>query len=445
MQIGVLTHNYPRFPGDFSGAFIEALCQALAAHDQQVTVWAPFDPAYVAKGGFQEPAQSKSQKRKSQIDLRLYRYIWPDHLHQLGYMRSMQADLALRLNAYLLSPGMFAAGIAKVMSDARRMRPAILHAHWLLPNGFIAAVVSRRLGIPLVISVPGSDAQVAGQNPLFRLMARFALRQASLLTANSAELRETVIKIGSQRTQQRTQRSAESAEEALRRKFDLIIYGTDPSALKPDLTSVEDLRTKLQLTTSNRQLATGSPSHPLILLCVGRMVPKKGFDVFIRALAEPALRERNIIGVMIGEGDEKAAWQALAATLGVAERLRWVGNVPKTEIGVYYNLADILLNPSVNRPVDGLNVCVLDAMSCGKTVIGSNVAGNPLAIIEGETGLIVPEQDPVALAHAIARLADDPLWRAKMGAAARRRIETELGWPHLAQRYIDHFARITAP
>jgi glycosyltransferase involved in cell wall biosynthesis len=443
MYIGVLTHNYPRFPGDFSGAFIEALCLELARQHQQLTVWAPFDPAYQLRVERRTQTleqgcvdQSKVQNPKSKIDLRLYRYIWPDRWHQLGYMRSMQSDLALRLNSYLLSPGLFAAGIAAVLRDAKRVRPDVLHAHWLLPNGFMAAVAARRLGIPLVISVPGSDAHVAGKNPLFRAMARFALRQAALLTANSAELREAVVTIGSQRVQR--------AEEALRRKFELIIYGTDPDAFKPDPAGVEALRSQLQLAPDDfpDSPTPPSPLPPAVLLCVGRMVPKKGFDVLIRALAEPPLCERQVAAVMVGEGDDKGAWQRLAAELGVAPRLRWVGNVPKDRIGVFYNLADILINPSVSNPADGLNVCVLDAMSCAKPVVGSNVAGNSLAIVDGETGLIVPEQDPAALARALARLIDEPALRAQMGAAARRRIETTLGWPPLARRYIDHFERL---
>jgi len=145
---------------------------------------------------------------------------------------------------------------------------------------------------------------------------------------------------------------------------------------------------------------------------------------------------------MVGEGDDKAAWQALAAELGVAERLRWVGSVPKTEIGRYYNMADFLAMPSVSKPADGLNVCVLDAMSCAKPVIGTPVAGNPLAIVDGVTGLIAPEQDPATLAAAVALLATNPAARQAMGAAARTRIETELGWPHLARRYIAHFEKM---
>ena len=402
MHIGVLTHNYPRFSGDFSGVFVEALCNELAAQGHRVTVWAPYDPAY-------DPAYDRDLNGPVQI--RLYRYAWPNSLHRLGYMRSMQSDLALRLEAYALSPMLFAAGIATVTREARLLRPDVLHAHWALPNGFIAAVASKTLGIPLAVSVPGSDAQVAGQNPLFRRMAQFTFDQADLLTANSESLRDAVVRLG--------------ADPA---KFDMIIYGTDPAKLRPNPRGVADLRTRL-----------GVPDDAVVALAVGRMAPKKGFDVFLRALAQPQLRKRNLVAVMVGEGDEWAAWQALARELGVDQRVIWTGNVSTDEIGVYYNLADMLVMPSVSKPADGLNVCVLDAMSCARPVIGSNVAGNPLAIDHGRTGFIVPEQDPAALADALATLAEQPALRRAMGQAGRARIDRELGWPPLARRYVEHF------
>jgi glycosyltransferase involved in cell wall biosynthesis len=401
MYIGVLTHNYPRFAGDFSGTFVEALCNELVGQGQRVTVWAPFDPAYTRR--MDAPAQ-----------VSLYRYAWPARLHRLGYMRTMQADLALRLEAYLLSPALFAAGIRHVLQAARRDRPDVLHAHWVLPNGFIGAVVSRQLGIPLVVSIPGSDAQVANQNPLFRAMARFAFRQAGLLTANSEALQESVTALG-----------------AAPEKFDMIIYGVDPQELAPDASGGRALRRELDIDDGD-----------VVVLCVGRMVPKKGFDMLIRALAEDLLQQKPVTVVLIGEGDSKAAWQQVAREVGVAQRLRWVGIVPKDKISRYYNMADLLAMPSVSRPADGLNVCVLDAMSCGKPVVASEAAGNRLAVIDEQTGLIVPEQDAAALAGAIARLAGDPVLRRQMGAAARRRIEEELGWPQLARRYIQHFQRL---
>lgn len=421
MHIGVLTHNYPRYAGDFSGVFVRALCAEFARQDHAVTVWAPYDPAY-------DPAYAPMPRRADAppepgaIDLRLFRYIWPDKLHRLGYMRSMQSDLALRLEAYALSPLFFGAGIARLLREVARlrpqMRPQVLHAHWALPNGFIAAVVAQRLGIPLVVSIPGSDAQVAGQNPLFRAMARYTFRQASLLTANSEALRDAVVALG--------------ADPA---RFDMIIYGTDPQALTPDPAGTAELRQSLNI-----------PVATPVFLCVGRMVAKKGFDVFLRALAHARVAElpaaQRPIGVMVGAGDELANWQQLSRELGIADRVRWAGVVPNDAIGVYYNMADALVMPSVSKPADGLNVCVLDAMSCARPVIGSAVAGNQLAVAHNATGLIVPEADVDALAAALVQLATNPAQRACMGAAGRRRIENELGWPHLARRYVEHFARI---
>ena len=387
MHIGVLTHNYPRYTGDFSGTFVEALCDELARQGHRVTIWAPYDRAYTRPLTYTPAAETGLAGGRANrgasvrpVTLRLYRYAYPPRLHRLGYMRSMQSDLALRLEAYLLSPALFAAGARKVLAEAQALRPDVLHAHWVLPNGFIGAVASRQLGIPLAVSVPGSDAQVAAKNPLFRRMAAFTFDQASLLTANSAELRDAVLPLG-----------------ADLKKFDMIIYGTDPNALRPDANGTAALRARLGI----------APETPVVL-CVGRMVYKKGFDVLIRALAEPVLKVRNLAVVMVGGGDELSAWQQLAQDLGVAERLHWVGSVPKTEIGVYYNMADMLAMPSVSRPADGLNVCVLDAMSCGKPIVASTVAGNPLAVADGVTGLLVPEQDPPALAATVAALLDNP-------------------------------------
>ncbi len=163
----------------------------------------------------------------------------------------------------------------------------------------------------------------------------------------------------------------------------------------------------------------------------GTMVAGWLLPVFLDRLKQ---RTTHPLSWTSGNHPDFTAWQQLADRAGVTAQLRWVGNVPKTAIGVYYNLCDFLAMPSVSMPADGLNVCVLDAMSCGKPVVGTTVAGNPLAIVDGMTGFLVPEREPAALAAAIARLMDDPDLRRRMGAAARMRIEDELGWPHLARR-----------
>ena len=294
--------------------------------------------------------------------------------------------------------------------------------------------VARRQRIPLVVSIPGSDATVAAANPLFRRMARFAFDTAGLITANSAALRDVAIHdLG--------------ADPA---KFDLIAYGVDPQALRPDPRGTADLRARL-----------GIPEIAVVFLAVGRMVYKKGFDRLLRGGAMANYKSANqqigesanlqsaicnlqsaIHFVLVGEGDLWAEWQGLGRELGLGERVHWVGNVPADQIGVYYNMADALVMPSVTHPADGLNVTVLDAMSCAKPVVGTTAAGNELAIRDGHNGFLVPEADDAALAGALAALAADPALRDRLGAAGRRMIETELGWPQLARRYVAHFERL---
>jgi len=408
MRIGVFSHNYPRFAGDFSGHFVHSLCREWMLCGHQVDVFLPFDMAY------RRPLRESTGP--GSIALHLYRYIWPPQWHVVGYGRSMQADLQLRLNGYLLSPLLLAAGIAAALRQCRRNRPDVLHAHWVLPNGLIAAVVSRLLGIPLVVSIPGSDAQIAASNALFRAMARFTFQQAGVITADGADLRDAVAPLG--------------ADEA---KFDLIVYATDPDTIYPDLTGTAELRASL-----------GIGPQEVMVLAVGRLVPKKGFKFLLQALAEPALRQRPVTVVVVGSGDELAELRRLSHDLGLEERIRWVGTVPYNQLGVYYNACDLLAMPSVIEPAHGLNVCVLDAMSCGKPVVGSDVGGNPLAIVDGETGILVPERNPQALAQAIALLVDQPSLRTQMGLLGRLRVGAELSWPVLAQRYLAHFEGLIA-
>ncbi len=422
MHIAVLTHNYPRFPGDFSGSFVAALSNELARQGNRVSVLAPWDPAY------------KQQPSRPAPSLHLWRYAPRADWHRLGYMRTMEADVRMRGETYWLAPMFFAAGTAATLRWCRQHKPDVIHAHWLLPNGFFGAAASRALGIPLVASIPGSDALVAGQNPLFRAMASFTLAQAGLVTANSHALRDVAV----------DQLGADPA------RFDLIIYGVDPSALRPDPSHVAEQRA-----------AWGVPANALLLLAVGRMVYKKGFDVLLRALAilkqhgllhqptnlpiyqSPPLPLPPIHLALIGDGDLWQEWQGLARDLGIDDHVHWLGRVPFDQMGRAYNAADALVMPSVTRPADGLNVCVLDAMACAKPVIGADAAGNELVIRDGVNGWITPEQDPHALAATILHLAAlPPDRRAAMGQSSRDLIETQFGWPHLARRYVRHFARL---
>lgn len=403
MRVLVLSHNLPRFRGDFSGTFVDALCRAMGAEGAQVEVVAPHDVAY-----------DTSLPRP--YSLHTYRYAWPASLQTVGYMRSLAGDLKPRRASLLVAPSMLLAGTLACLRRVRLFRPDVIHAHWLLPNGLIGAVASRLTGIPLVVSMPGSDLLVARLNPLSRALARFTLRTASLVTANSHELEGVAYTLG-----------------ARQEHFDLVIYGVDPQAIRPDPEAGRALRHE-----------RGIAPDEFLILAVGRMVPKKGFRYLVEAMPSVLAVSQRARLLFVGNGDERAALESTARQLGVAERVDFAGVVPRHEITAFYNAADVLVMPSVTEPEDGLNVCVLDAMACAKPIVATMVAGNPLVVRDGVNGFLVPERQAWPLAERLARLAPSSELRRRLGSESRRLAEGEFAWPQIARRYLDHFRRLAS-
>ncbi|MGH2679407.1 MAG: glycosyltransferase [Actinomycetota bacterium] len=153
---------------------------------------------------------------------------------------------------------------------------------------------------------------------------------------------------------------------------------------------------------------------PPLIVCVGRLSHQKGQDVAIRALS--LLQDRTARLRLVGAesaGGEQAELRALAASMGIADRVEWPGDVDDT--APEYRAADIVVAPS---RWDGLSLALLEAMACGATIVASDVSGSESV---GDAGVIVPPNDPRALADAIDTLLLDPDRRRRLGAAARSR------------------------
>ena len=163
----------------------------------------------------------------------------------------------------------------------------------------------------------------------------------------------------------------------------------------------------------DRDAADRDPGYPL-LVCVGRLSHQKGQDVAIRALALLDCRTARLrlVGAESGAG-ERARLEALAASLGVADRIEWRGAVEDT--APEYRAADVVVAPS---RWDGFSLALLEAMASGATIVVSEVNGSESL---GDAGVIVPPGDPEALADGIDRLLEDAPRRRRLGVAARTR------------------------
>ena len=185
----------------------------------------------------------------------------------------------------------------------------------------------------------------------------------------------------------------------------------------------------------------GGVGAPVTVISVGRAVPKKGYDVLIDALARlpPALSWRL---VHIGGGPLLKALKRRAARAGLADRIEWLGARPEATVIERLRAADLFVLASrvaADGDRDGLPNVLLEAQSQGLACVASDLSAIPELIEDGETGVLVPPDDPAALAAALERLIARPALRRALGQAGRRRVRerfgVEAGIERLAARF----------
>ena len=329
-------------------------------------------------------------------------------LNVFGYAGALRADVSLRPAAYAAAPLALAAGWRTARRVARRHQATVLHAHWVIPGGVVAAAAAGSL--PFVISLHGSDVYLAERHPLARRAARFAFRRADRVTACSADLRERAAAVG-----------ADAA------RVEVVPYGVDVQRFAPNA----DARRR---TRARHGLAETDP----VVFAVGRLVRKKGFEYLVDAVSALATHWTSLRLILAGTGDLDEELRARAAGGGIADRVTWLGAIPQGEVADWLAAADIAAVPSVRDDagnVDGLPNTLLEALATGTPVVATHAGGIGAVAVDRKTALVVPERDPGALADAIAELLSDAGLRTAIGDAARERMQREHTWERVAERF----------
>lgn len=192
----------------------------------------------------------------------------------------------------------------------------------------------------------------------------------------------------------------------------------------------------------------GGDGDPVVVLTVGRLVEKKGHDVLIKALALLPL-DLNWRLVHIGGGGLGRALRCQATAAGIAGRISWLGAQPQERVLAAYRDADLFALASriaSDGDRDGLPNVLLEAQSQGLACVASDVSAVPELIEDGETGMLVPPDDPAALARALQAMITDPARRTVLGEAGTRRVRGEFSHLGGIKRLAPHFgnARLAA-
>lgn len=293
-----------------------------------------------------------------------------------------------------ISPVKDLVALWRILRLLRRERIMLLHTH-TSKAGFLGRLAARLARTPLVVYTPHGHI-------FYGYYGRALTALFILLERLAAPLTDRIVVLTEQEREEHLERGIGRREQ-----FVVIPSGVDLPALRAQAPPRGEARRRL-----------GVSADCLLLVGVGRMVPIKGFDVLVRALPAIVKEQPAARLCLVGDGPDGPALEAEAHALGVGDRVVLAG--AHEHVAPFLAAADLLVAPSRN---EGLGKSLVEAMALGLPVVATRVGGIPAVVADGETGSLVPPDDPAALARAVGALLKDAELRRRAGEAGRRRAE----------------------
>lgn len=377
MRVLFLTHSFPRFAGDAAGSFVLRLATALGQEGIEVHVVAP------------AAADAPAREQLGTVHVERFRYA-PRRLETLAYTGNMASQVRESWGARAALAGMLAAELTASLRALRRVRPALVHAHWWFPNGLVGGWAGTLTRTPMVTTFHGTDIRMARAYPASRGAFRQVMRRSAAVTAVSRWL-------------------AAEAQEM--------------SGIMPRVAPMP-VETASFTPGPERTERAG-------LLFVGRLTRQKGVDLLLRTLA---LLPASLTLDVVGDGAERATLEALARSLGLEPRVTWHGAQPGHALPAFYRSAAALVVPSVD---EGLGLVAVEAQLC-ETPVVAFASGGLIDVVEhGVTGLLVEHREASALAAAVGALLAREDRGAALGRAGRVRALSTFDPSVVARHYAD--------
>jgi glycosyltransferase involved in cell wall biosynthesis len=349
------------------------------------------------------------------VEVRRFRYSWPSWTQWL-------ADGAIlpniRRNPLLLTevPLFVAAELVATRRLVRERQFDAIHAHWTVPQGFVASILKRRYGLPILTTAHGSDIN-AVRLPGIQRMKRQALSASDAVTTVSEELRRRAVSVG-----------------AIFERTVTLPMGVDTRSFAPTHVS-PGLRETL------------APGGGPLVLFVGRLAEVKGVRFLLEAMPAVSTALPDVRLVIVGDGPERERLERLAASLGVAPHVTFTGPVANGDLPSYYASADVFVAPSVTArggDTESFGLTLAEAMASGCPVIASDIGGVADVTGNGRHAVLVPPGDPHALTGAILEMLRSRRLRDDLRVSALEHVRERFSHERLHAQYADIIERIAA-
>jgi len=367
MRIGLITHLYPRFAGDYKAIFVANLARFLVERGHSVVVVTPRWP--------------QSQPLEAIDGVTIYRFAY------WGWQQGQRLGEVKGVAPLMLSSLLFS-GIWTSKTVTERHNLDLLHGYWVVPGGTIAALTGKLTHRPAVATAAGSDLNKAAYRPIAGKFVRFTLGQLKQLMVVSNQLGERATELG-----------------LPSEKLNVLVgalCGLDLSYFPQKIMSSQNL--------------------PLMLY-VGNFSPPKRVDTILRAMPTVLQQIPTAQLWLVGDGELRTTLQSLAVELGIAEQVKFLGATAHQEIPHLMTQAQILVHCSDH---EGTPLTIMEAMACGLPVVASNVGGIPDVVKEGQTGYLLSPNDVVGFAERLITLLSQPDLARQFGQNGRAFAESHL-------------------
>lgn len=385
-SVAVLTSTYARYPQDPQVPWMRETNNRLSELGHSIEVIAP-----AFKGLASHEIDGVSVNR--------FRYL-PKSIenitHDSGAPSKMKNPLMkLRVLPYLI------AGFCYTTAYLLKKRPDCIKVHWPFPHGLMAWLGARLTGAKIISVCHGAELALVRGKPLLQKVLSWSLRQSDLVYCNSSHTLSQI-------------RSLPGCADI---PVEIVTYG---STLK----DIPDNDTSSQ------------PQKPIILSC-GRVIERKGYPYLIKAMPEILKSVPDAQLYITSDGDYREKCEQLIKELGLEDSVTMTGYISNEELTQLYQDCAVYVHPSIidsQGDTEGLGVVLIEALSNRKPVVASAVGGIVDVIKQGESGILVNEKSPQALAKAVTHLLSNPEVARELGEQGYQYGKQHFSWARIIER-----------
>jgi len=362
-KICILTSGFPRYKGDLSGNFVLSLTKELIKRGLAVSVLAPH--------------ASKVKKSEELDGIKVYRfsYFFPFALQKLCYGSGIPTNIRHSLLAKLQLPFFSFSQLFSLIRLIKKEDINIVNSHWMVTQGLNGALVRKILGLPHILTIHAAGLFALKRFPFGKYIARFIVRNSDHIITVSSFVKSDLDKLIGYNT-----------------KAIVCPMGIDTNVFVPK----DQARLREEYNIRGKY----------VLLFVGRLVEKKGVEYLIDAMKILTKKLSDIKLLIIGTGNLEKKLKIKVSKLNLSSYVSFLGIKKHDELIDYFNICDLLILPAIFDKyghTETLGMVILEAMSCGKPVVASNIGGIPESVKDGYNGLLTIPKNPADIADKIVK------------------------------------------